>query len=387
MNHVWTYVDTTELLAQELAAIEGATLLGVDTEADSFFHYRERVCLIQITGKQRDLIVDPLRIPHDALTEALEPWMANPDVEKIFHGSDYDISSLKRDFGFEITPIFDTMICAQALGFERFSLADLVEHYFGVKLEKKYQRRDWSKRPLRDEHLSYARLDSHYLPRIRRLLWKEVAAAGREDQLMEEFSILEKKEWVDHSFKPDDFLRIKGVGTLDERGKRVLRALGVMRDRHARRVDRPHFKVIANQLLLKIAVRPPRSLNQLRRLLGEKNHVVRRYAEDVLDAVDEGLKDRSKLPKSRPHPHSRPGRRLNTPEETRTFEALRTWRNKTAETRKVQPGVVVPNAVLQEIAAVGPRTQTELESIRELRRWQCKEYGDELLRIVGEIRS
>lgn len=387
MNHVWTYVDTPELLRSELAAIEGATLLGVDTEADSFFHYQEQVCLIQITGKERDLIVDPLRISNELLTEALEPWMADPTVEKIFHGSDYDISSLKRDFGFEITPIFDTMIVAQALGFERFSLADLVEHYFDVKLEKKYQRRDWSKRPLREEHLSYARLDSHYLPRIRKLLWKEVAAAGREDQLLEEFAILEKKEWVDHSFKPDDFLRIKGVGTLDDRGKRVVRALGVMRDRHARRVDRPHFKVIANQLLLKIAAQPPGSMNQLRSLLGEKNHVVRRYATDVLEAVEIGLKDRTKLPRSRPHSHSRSGRRLNSPEETRTFEALRTWRNKTAEARKVQPGVVVPNAVLQEIAAVGPRSPEDLESIRDLRRWQCKEYGDELLGIVKKIRA
>ena len=66
--------------------------------------------------------IDPLAI--DDLS-CLGPMMADPDVVKVFHGADYDITSLKRDFGYTISPVFDTMIVAQALGIERFSLADL----------------------------------------------------------------------------------------------------------------------------------------------------------------------------------------------------------------------------------------------------------------------
>ncbi len=379
----WRYVTTAADLERAIAELMEAERIGVDTEADSFFHYRERVCLIQITGDGPDYVIDPLAI--DTM-EPLAPLFAHPRIEKIFHGADYDISSLKRDFGFEIRPVFDTMIAAQAVGHERFSLADLVERYFGVTLEKKYQRRDWSKRPLRDEHLEYARLDSHYLPEIRRRIWTEVEEAGRVAQVLEECRHLEEREWTDHTFSPDDFWRIRSAGTLDDRGKRVLRALAVMRDRWARRVDRPHFKVIANNVLLTIARRPPTTRSQLVRLLGEKHHVVRRYANDVLDAVREGLADETPLPRSRANGH-RSGRRMASPEERKVFEALRHWRNEEAEARGVQPGAVIANAVLQEIAARSPVDVAGLEPIEDMRDWQREEYGERLLAVVRSVRK
>ncbi len=380
MNHEWRYIDDEAGLKEAVEAISGAEVLGIDTEADSFFHYQERVCLVQLTAGQLDLIIDPLAVED---LSSLAPIFADPDVVKVLHGADYDIASLKRDYDFELTPVFDTMIASQALGFDRYSLADLVARFFDVKLEKKYQRRDWSKRPLKREHLEYARLDSHFLPRLRELIWEQVVEAGREEQVLEECRLLEERDRPVHTFDPNDFLRIRGAGRLDDRGKRVLRALYVMRDGMAREVDRPHFKVIGNDALLKIAAQPARTVEELTRRLGKKHHVVRRYAEPVVTACQKGLEDRTKVPRSRPD--ARPNRRLSKPDETKAFEALRTWRNKRAKERGIEAGVLMSNAVLQEVAASHIRRAEDLQAIEPMRDWQRREFGDEIVALIAGL--
>lgn len=377
MNRTWEYITDDAALQAAVDRMAGANVVGVDTESDSFFHYQEQVCLIQITAGDRDLIVDPLSVED---LSPLGPVFADPDVVKILHGADYDIASLKRDYDFQIAPVFDTMIAAQALGYDRYSLADLVAHFFDVKLDKKYQRQDWSKRPLAQEHLEYARLDSHYLPELFDLLTREVEAAGREAQVAEECRLLEQRERPVPTFEPDDFMRIKGAGKLDTRGKRVLRALYVMRDRMARDRDRPHFKVIGNDALLRVAADPATSIEGLEKRLGKKHHVVRRHARVVVEACKNGLADRSSVPRSRHDP--RAIRRLSGPEETKSFDALRTWRNRQAKERGVEAGVMISNAVLQAIAAAHIRRVEDLEGIDAMRDWQRTEFGPAILEVL-----
>ena len=374
----WEYITDSETLERVLAELEGVDSVGIDTESDSFYHYRESVCLIQMTGAgQRDLVIDPLSI--DDLT-VLAPLMANPSVVKIFHGADYDLSSLKRDFGYEIAPVFDTMLAAQALGFDGISLADLVMKYFEVKLDKKYQRRDWSLRPLEREHLEYARLDSHFLPQLRELLLVEVAAAGRQRQIEEECRILEIREWADHTFCSDDFLKVRGVGKLNDDARRILRALCVLRDRLAERLDRPHFKVMGNEVLLRLARKPPHDREQLMDLLGKRHHVVRRYSRDILEAIEIGRKDRESLPRSRAT--GKGPRRPTGPLESRTFNALRDWRNKLSDERSLAPGVLISNALLQEIAVLRPTSLEDLRRVPDIRDWQREELGEGILAVV-----
>ncbi len=377
----WIYIDDPATLDRQVEDLARAPVIGIDTESDSFYHYRERVCLIQVTGDGPDLIIDPLAL--DDLS-VLAPLMADPDVVKVFHGADYDISSLKRDFGWEITSVFDTMLASQALGFERIALADLVEKYFGTRLDKKYQRYDWSRRPLKHECLDYARLDSHYLPRLRELLVNEVEAGGRTAQVEEECRLVETREWHHHEFQPDDFMRIRGVGKLDDPAKRVLRQLCVMRDRIAQRVDRPHFKVIGNDTLMRISRHAPASPRALTSLLGRKNHVVRRYCGDVVAAVQRGCADRSALPRSRPDIKHGP-RRLTGHIEPRIYEQLRKWRNVRATDRGVAPGTLMPNATLQEVAIVKPDSIDAMKGVPDMRDWQRDEFGEEILEIVTKI--
>ncbi|HUM63014.1 MAG TPA: ribonuclease D, partial [Anaerolineaceae bacterium] len=141
-------------------AITAEPLLAIDTESNSLYAYRERVCLVQVSTPQTDYLVDPL-----ALTDlsALGSLFADSRRQKIFHAAEYDILCLKRDYNFTFNNIFDTMIAARILSYPQVGLGNLLSAWFGIELEKKYQRADWGKRPLPQAMLDYARMDTHYL--------------------------------------------------------------------------------------------------------------------------------------------------------------------------------------------------------------------------------
>ena len=139
-------VESDAALRDAVARLRLAPVLGVDTESDSFHHYQEKVCLVQISDLSTDYVIDPLAVSD---MSPLGELFANPDVVKIFHGADYDVVSLKRDFGYRFSNLFDTMIASQFLGLPRIGLADLIHQYFGHVIDKKYQRHDWAERPRR----------------------------------------------------------------------------------------------------------------------------------------------------------------------------------------------------------------------------------------------
>ncbi len=380
----WVYIDTAEGLAEAVEALSGCTIVGIDTESDSFFSYAEKCCLVQITGNgTKDFIVDPLKI--DDLS-SLGPMCADPNVVKIFHGADYDVVSMKRDFGVEFTNIFDTMIAAQASGHTRFGLGDLVNRYFGVKLNKKWQRHDWSSRPLRPEHLEYARMDSHFLGALREILLGMCEERGRLEMLQEEFSLLESRTWSRRAFKPDDCMRVKGARGLGAGERRVLRAVYALREGKAADKNRPPFKVWGNDLMLVLAREAPKNLEQLRATLGEGSHVVRRYADEVLAAIQEGLADEStppENPKPKQSPRS-PGVPPTSRDDEPLVQKLKNWRNARSNELKLGPGMIVNNSILSQVAAVKPKTVDDLEIIEEMRRWQRLDSGEALVAVVTD---
>ena len=317
-DHGYEYVTTPQGLQEAVASLRGSPVLAVDVAGDSFFSYAESVCLLQLTGAEGpDWIIDPKAVED---LSPLAPLMADPDVVKIFHGADFDIVSIKRDYGFRVRNIFDTMLAAQASGHERFGLGDLVRLYFGDKLEKKYQRHDWSSRPLKPEHLSYARLDTHYLPTLREILTTQAEEAGRMEMLEEEFALLELREWTGRPFHADDFLRLRGARKLNETQQRVCRAVFELRDQLAHQRNRPAFKVWGNDVCLRVGEARPRTLEDLRTALGETHHVVRRYPRELLKAVERGLEDRR--PIGEPWKASAPEWKATLPPFTRDDEPL-----------------------------------------------------------------
>jgi ribonuclease D len=378
-------VETDADLERLAERLSRATVLGVDTEADSMYHYQEKVCLVQFTDDLGDIIVDPLRAKR---LEILRPIFADPKVVKIFHGADYDIVSLKRDFGLEPRNLFDTLVAAQFLGYQGLGLADLIRRWFGIELDKKHQRHDWSQRPLLQDHLDYARGDTHWLPALREILLRQLGRADRLRHTREECALLERRDWPRKAFDPEGWVRIKGANGLDDAGKRVLRRLYLYRDEQARELDRPVYKVIGDQQLLDIAARRPMSGRALEQLMPTMRGLRRRHEDALLDCVQDGLDDPP--PPERPErepgdadPAERMQVRLGGRAAERLFEELKTWRNRTANRKdRGTSFAVANNTILKRISVARPIDLDELATVPEIRRWQVEDFGEELLDVL-----
>lgn len=380
----YAMIEDTAGLRDFLQRLETCPVVAVDTESNSLHHYREQVSLIQVTGRERDgtchhAIIDPLA---DVDVSLMGPLLADPKVTTVFHGADYDIVSLKRDYGFAITGIYDTMIAARGAGLPRFGLADLVREYFGVTLNKKFQKHDWAARPLSREALDYAHLDTHYLPEIMDLLKERVAERGREDMVEEECRLIEQREWVRKEPDPNAFLQLKGAARLGEREQRVLRELHGLRESLAEKRDCPPFKVMGTETLLKLAREAPTDAKALEAALGRHNRIARRYGPRILDAVANGLVSTHELP-----PRKRGEGRRATREDDALLKRLKEWRNARAAEEGVEPAMVVNNQVLQEVSTLRPRDAAAVEKIPGIRRWQLRRYAGALAERVAAFEA
>ncbi|WP_054693429.1 ribonuclease D [Desulfosarcina cetonica] len=242
-------IRTSDELATFANKIGQETFLAVDLEADSMFHYQEKVCLVQLAGNGENVVIDPLDVTD---LSPLAPIFADPGICKVFHGADYDVRSLFRDFSIEIHNLFDTQLASMFLGEKETSLGAVVNQRFGIQLDKRYQKKDWSQRPLPDEMIEYAASDVVYLVPLARQLMDELGAKGRLAWVEEECAHLAAVRPVENGDDPL-FLRFRGAGRLQRRNLAALEGLLQYRRELAMKKDRPLFKVFANTALLKIA--------------------------------------------------------------------------------------------------------------------------------------
>lgn len=372
---------------EELEALARVLLeedvVAVDTEADSFYHYFDKTCLVQIATRRQIYLVDPLALGGPAELAPLEAVFAEPSLRKIFHAAEYDIFVLKRDCGFRFAGLFDTMVSAQLLGYPSIGLAALVERHFDVSLPKDEQRSDWSARPLSRGQLDYAAADVTYLIPLAEELERELARMKRSEWAQEEFEWVCRREWPERQFDELGYLRIKGARSLDRLGLSVLRELYLVRDARAREIDRPPFKVLGNRTLLEIAERQPRSLEDLAHVKGITELILRRLGREVLAAVGRGRKaEHGPLPKS----EGGGRRRIDRPTE-RVVLRLKRWRAERAAQLALDPGVLCPNAALEAIAWRSPTSPEDFASVGELKGWFAREFGAELIAVLDEARQ
>eukprot|EP00850_Spirogloea_muscicola_P020421 SM000215S06727 [mRNA] locus=s215:111800:118939:- [translate_table: standard] len=161
--------DLVVLLAQQRE-------IGVDTEQHSLHSYRGYTALLQISIPGWDFLVDTICL-HD-LIPLLRPIFADPRITKVFHGADNDVLWLQRDFQIYVVNLFDTARACDVLGKPQRSLAYLLPQYCGINTEKRYQKSDWTRRPLSPGQLAYARVDAHFLLHIAAQLRHELLRAA-----------------------------------------------------------------------------------------------------------------------------------------------------------------------------------------------------------------
>ena len=373
-------VEDDDALRSTVENMLGAPVIGVDTEADSFHSYQEKVCLVQLSDLKQDYIIDPLKVTD---MSPLGQIMADPGTVKVLHGADYDIVSLKRDFGFQFDNVFDTMISAQFLGFNGVGLADLIRRFFGHKIDKKFQRHDWSKRPLLPEHLDYARGDTHWLPALRELLELFLRREGRLEAVLEECSIVQNREWQGRVGTESDFLRVKGARLLDPDELRVFRCLWEYRDAQAKDLDRPAFKLLPDSFLLQLARAKPATKDAIEKHARKGSSMVRRHGDALLTAVQAGIEDTREIPKRPVSKKARPQR--GGPGVDKYLGPLKEWRNARVKRLGVSPVAVANNALLKEVARLAPVSIEALGDVPGIRTWQVRDFGEELLEIVAAI--
>ena len=273
-------VADARALDELLAALAAEPAVALDTESNSFHVYRERVCLIQLSTRGGDFVVDPFAVD----VRPLGPVLASAEAV-VLHGADYDVRCLKREYGFALPSLFDTMAAARRLGRAGLGLSALVEEHFGVALSKDFQRSDWGRRPLAAEQVRYAALDTHFLLPLFHQLAGELRERGLWEAAKVEFARIAAVEPRPRVFDPEGWRRLKGARDLDAGGRAVLRALWILREERAGALDRPPFKVMPEQAMLEVARRRPRAEQELLRIPGVTSVVLRRMGDALLAAL------------------------------------------------------------------------------------------------------
>jgi ribonuclease D len=371
----YSYIIDFQTLIKEASSLMKEDTIGVDLESDSLFHYREKICLLQISTISKNLLIDTLAVKD---ISPLAPIFSNRSIRKILHGSDYDVRSLYRDYRIEISSLFDTQVAARLLGSNETGLASLLKMHFDIDLEKKYQKRDWSKRPLPEEMLNYGVYDTFYLIPLSRKLEKDLADKGRTAWFKEECEILSRVRFNQDNEEPL-CTKFKGAKRLAPRNLAVLEAILRLREEVAIEKDRPPFKILNNEQVLKIAEEIPHNQSDLNLLsdIQKKN-----MGTAILKKVEEVFKlqecDLQVYPKN--------GTRSIEAEFKREIRLVKDWRNKKAEKLELEPSVLCTNSQILSLVQTDPGDILHLSELEVLKKWQLDLYGNELCHILKEIR-
>jgi ribonuclease D len=373
----YIYVRGQAVLEKLTRRVDDAVRVAVDTEADSLHNYFEKVCLIQISIGSEHYLVDPLG--GFDLSGFLAALAAKP---LIFHAGDYDLRILRASTGFRPDgEVFDTMIAAQLLGIDQLGLAALIERCFAITIGKEGQKSDWSQRPLSEKQLHYAVNDTRYLEALADRLAAELESKGRLDWHRESCRAMVLASGRDNPRDPDDAWRIKGAGRLTRRQLGYLREVWRWRDGHARRFNRPPFKIFGNQQIFDLiqwaeshATEPldqgpklPRNIHGAL-LITLVEAIARAAAMSPADWPETKKHERGEAPST---------------ESVERANALRVACADIAKGLEISPSVLAPRAALEAIAKSRSHGVAEIMERGGLLRWQAELIQSAVENCVG----
>lgn len=296
-----TFVDTYEGVLEMLETLKGATEIAVDLEHHDFRTYTGLVCLMQISTREQDWIVDTLK-PWRHKLEVLNEVFADPAIVKVFHGAYMDMIWLQRDLGLYVNGLFDTFFACELLGYPGRGLAYLLSTFAGFTADKQYQLADWRMRPLPKEMLYYARSDTHYLlyiyDKVRNELIDSSDRTNPETDLIQK-AIDKSRDVSLYRHEHADFNPATGEGargwynyvlknphlSFDAEQFAVFRALWKWRDEAARKEDEnPNF-ILGSQTVCSIAKNNPPDAKALHSLLPFSPPFARQSLTQIWDEI------------------------------------------------------------------------------------------------------
>ncbi len=376
-NHIaFKIIITRNELENFVRTIENETAVGVDLEADSMYHFKEKVCLIQMAAQNISAVIDPLAVED---LSPLKPIFKRHDICKIFHGADYDVRSLYRDFRITINNLFDTELASRFLGFPETGLEAILKKKFAVSLDKKFQRKDWSRRPLPPEMIAYAAEDARYLLPLAKSLKAQLEEKNRLEWVYEECEYLSRVRSISANDQPL-YLNFKGAGKLDSRSLAVLEALLGFRRQVALKKDKPLFRIFGNRSLLELADKKPVNSQQLENSGALSDRQISMYGREMIATIQDALKIPTKeLPV---YPRKKAPR--VSLEVAGRIKVLRNWRDRQVKKLPIDPALICTKALISAIAVTRPLKLSELAAIKEMKNWQRKEFGREIVKILQQ---
>ncbi len=359
-------VSQSAQLDVAVQGMAGSRAIALDTESNSFHHYPEQLCLIQIATRHKVHIIDTISLKELA---PLKEVLVDDSIKKVVHGADYDIRSLDRHYGFRIRNLYDTNIAARFAGITQVGLAALIKDLLGVNIHKskRLQRADWGRRPLPADALDYAITDVRHLLALRETLDQRLQSMGRTAWVAEECARLEEVRYTAPNLETA-YLSVKGAKNLDGCGLAILQSLFLFREKEARRQRRPPFFVIPDAALISLATSPTETLSEVPGL-GQTG--LQRFGRGLQQALRDGL---AAPPIHRPPPMT--AERVSH-EQIQRLSRLKAWRASLSATLSLDPSLLWPTASLERLAKAPDTLGVELTSAN-IRRWQRDHFASSL---------
>lgn len=367
------WIDTPERLQEVSNDLQTQPILGVDTESNSLYVYKEQVCLIQISTSSNDYLIDPLAIKD---ISPLASVFASTGVEKVFHAAEYDILCLKRDFDFEVNTIFDTMLASRALGHKNTGLGSILEEKYAIQADKKYQRANWGKRPIQRDMLKYAQMDSHFLIEIRNQFHDELASKQRLDLVKEDFVRLSNIEPPKVATYEEDAWKLANGQNYHSKQISVLMAICKYRDKLAQERNVPLFKIFPNQFIQALVETMPVNREEFYSMGYSPIRTVEKYMNPILSIIIEAKKNKGQY---QVHHNHRPEWDF-----FKRLDAIRAWRKQKANELQVMSDIILPKDILLDITQQNPDTMNELAEIMKEIPWRYEHFGEQILTVIHE---
>ncbi|XP_013876478.1 exosome complex component 10 [Austrofundulus limnaeus] len=258
-----TFIDSLEDLVALNEKLCSSSEFAVDLEHHSYRSFLGLTCLIQISTREEDFIIDALELRGEMYI--LNEVFTDPGIVKVFHGADSDIEWLQRDFGLYVVNMFDTHQASRALNLARHSLDHLLKHFCSVDSDKRYQLADWRIRPLPDEMIQYARTDTHYLLYIYdcvrvQLLDSHHGQPGLLQCVWNKSKDISLKKYVKPIYTEESYLELqrKQKRSFNTQQLTAFRLLYAWRDKLARQEDESTGYVLPTHMMIKISEELPK---------------------------------------------------------------------------------------------------------------------------------
>uniref|UniRef100_A0A669E6F1 Exosome complex component 10 n=1 Tax=Oreochromis niloticus TaxID=8128 RepID=A0A669E6F1_ORENI len=287
-----SFVDTLEDLVALNEKLCKLSEFAVDLEHHSYRSFLGLTCLMQISTRGEDFIIDTLELRSEMYI--LNEAFTDPSIVKVFHGADSDIEWLQRDFGLYVVNLFDTHQASRALNLARHSLDHLLKHFCSVDSDKRYQLADWRVRPLPDEMVQYARTDTHYLLYIYdcvrvQLLDFNHGQPGLLQSVWNKSRSISLKKYVKPIYTEESYLELqrKQKKSFNTQQLTAFRLLFAWRDKLARQEDESTGYVLPTHMMIKISEELPKEPQGIIACCNPVPPLVRQYINELHLLVQE----------------------------------------------------------------------------------------------------